>query len=83
MEIEPKHRKSRLKSLLKSRKEFLNEIVNEEKMINGEIFRNYFNYQNPSFLAKDLFKADQSKNDEIKYMIINEVIKLMEDIDIK
>ena len=83
METEPKHRKSRLKSLLKSRKEFLNEIVNEEKMINGEIFRNYFNYQNPSFLAKDLFKADQSKNDEIKYMIINELIKLMEDIDIK
>ena len=59
---EPKHRKSSLKSSLKSsiksREEFLNEIVNKEKIINEEIFSNYFKYQNPSSLAKDLFKTD-------------------------
>ena len=43
----------------------------------------YFQYQNPSSLAKDLFKADKSKNNKIRYMIINELIKLMEDINIK
>ena len=29
----------------------MNEIIAEEKDINDEIYRNYFNYQNPSFLA--------------------------------
>ena len=50
---------------------FLNEIVNEEKNINEQIFRNYFKYQNPSSLGKDLF---------IKW---NKLIKSMEDINIK
>ena len=63
--------KSSLKCLLKLRAEFLNEIVNEEKNTNEEIFRNYFKYQNPSSLVKDLFKADKNKNDKTKYLIIN------------
>ena len=62
---------------------FLNENVNEEKNINEEIFRNYFKYQNPSSLVKDLFKAEKNKRDKIKYLIINEFIKLMEDINLK
>ena len=61
----------------KSREEFLNEIVNEE------IFSNYFRYQNPSYLVKGLFKADKRKNDNIKYLTINEFIKLMENINVK
>ena len=50
-------------------------------MKNISIFKNYFKYQNPPSLVKDLFKADKNKNDKIKYMIINELIKLMEAID--
>ena len=61
--------------------EFLNQIINEDKNINEVIFRNYVKHQNPSSLVKDLFKAN--KNDKTKYMIINELIKLMEDIHIK
>ena len=48
------------------------------KNINKEIFRNYFKYQNPSSLVKELLKADKNKSNKIKYMIINELIKLME-----
>ena len=32
-----------------------------KKNINKEIFRNYFKYQNPSSLVKDLLKADKTK----------------------
>ena len=32
---------------------------------------------------KDLFKADKSKNFEIKYLIINETIKFVEDTNLK
>ena len=63
--------------------EFLSENVNEEKHINEEIFRNYFKYQNPSSLVKDLFKVEKNKRDKIRYLIINEFIKLMEDINLK
>ena len=41
---------------------FINEIINDEKSISSEIFNEYFRYQNPSFLAKDLIKTSQSKN---------------------
>ena len=68
---------------LKSCEKFSDEIVNEEKNINEEIFRNYFKYQNPSPLAKNWFKADKNKIDKIKYIVINELVRLMEDINIK
>ena len=54
-----------------------------EKNTNEEKFRNYFKYQNSSSLVKDFFKAGKNKSDKIKYMIINELIKLMEDIIIR
>ena len=44
---------------------FINEIKNDEKKINGEIFNKYFGCKNPSFLAKDLIKTDQSKINEM------------------
>ena len=40
-------------------------------------------YQTPSYLVKDLFKADENKNEEIKYLIIKELIKSMEDFNKK
>ena len=52
-----------------------------KKNINKEIFKNHFKYQNPSSLVKDLFKVDK-KTDKVKYMIINELMKFMEDINI-
>ena len=36
-----------------------------KKKINGEIFNKYFGCKNPSFLAKDLIKTDQSKINEM------------------
>ena len=48
-----------------------------------EIFRIHFKYQTPSSFIKVLFKTDENKREEIKYLIINELIKLMEDISIK
>ena len=50
------------------------------KNMNEEVFRNYFKYQDPPSSVKDLFKAGKSKNDKIKYLIINELIKLIEDL---
>ena len=49
---------------------FLDEIRNEEKYINNEIFREYFGYQNLSFLAKDLIKVNKAKNNQIKNQAI-------------
>ena len=46
LEIEPKYTK------------YLNEIVNEERNINEEMFRNYFKHQSASFLVKYLFQTD-------------------------
>ena len=39
-------------------------------------------YQNPSSLVKDLFKGGKNKNDKVE-QIVNESIKLMENISIK
>ena len=44
----------------------LNKIKNEEKYINEQIFREYFNYQSSSFPLKDLYKDIQNKNDIIE-----------------
>ena len=39
----------------------MNEIIANEKDITDEIFWNYFKYQNWSFLAKGLIRANQAK----------------------
>ena len=39
----------------------MNEIISNEEDVNDEIFLNYFKYQNPSFLAKDLIRATEAK----------------------
>ena len=40
-------------------------MIAEEKDTNDEIFWNYFKYQNPSILAKDLIRATQAKNQQL------------------
>ena len=52
-------------------KEFLNEIIADEKGINDKIFLNCFKYQNLSFLAKDLIRATHAKNEKIVNNINN------------
>ena len=42
----------------------MNKIENDEKYIYSETFREYFGYQNPSFLAKDLHQVNQAKNEQ-------------------
>ena len=51
LESEPKPKYGKLSLKLW---EYLNEIVNEEKNINEEIFRNYCKYKSQSSLGKDL-----------------------------
>ena len=82
-ELEPEPKSKYRKISLKLCEQFLNETLNEERNINEKIFRNHFKYQNLSSLVKDLFKKDKIKDDKIKYMIINKLIKLMKDIIVK
>lgn len=51
------------KSPLKFPEHFVNKIVNNEKDINDETFRKYFDYQNPSVLSRDLLKSMEVKNE--------------------
>ena len=44
--------------------------------MNSEIFRKYFVYQNPSFLAKYLLKANQVKNNQIVNQAIYSINEL-------
>ena len=55
---------------------FINEIINDEKGISCEIFNEYFGYQNPSLLAKDLFKTDQSKNKQTVKQTLDSINEL-------
>ena len=44
---------------------FTNGITAEKKDIHDEIFWNYFKYQNSLFLANDLIRAKEAKNEQI------------------
>ena len=55
---------------------FVNEIINYEKGISSERFNEYFRCQNPSILAKDSIKTDQSKNKQIVKETIDSINKL-------
>ena len=54
----------------------MNEIIFAEKERNDKIFQKYFRYQNPSFLAKDLVRAKQGKNEQLVKNINDELIDL-------
>ena len=61
--------------------EFIKEFAANEKDVNEEIYWNYFKYQNSSFLAKDLMRAKQAKNEKI---VSNDgLIDLRDDINRK
>ena len=57
-------------SPFKLKENFVSKIRNDEEKINTEIFKKYFGYQNPSFLAKYLFKANQVRNNQIVSLAI-------------
>ena len=63
-------------SPFKSSKNFVNKIRGKEKYTNNEIFKEYFGYQNPSFIAKDLLKANQVKNNQKEIKALYSVNKL-------
>ena len=64
------------KSKLKLQQEFMNQIIDDEKDINDEIFWNCFKYQNASFLTKELIRANQAKNGQLVNNINDELIDL-------
>ena len=61
----------------------MNEVIAEGKDINNEMFSNYLEYQNPSFLGKDLISAKQNKNEKLVNNINNGLIDLRNDINRK
>ena len=65
------------------REEFQNEIENEEKNINEQIFNEFFNYQYPSFSVKDLYEDNQNKNAKIVKNINESLINLRNSINSK
>ena len=71
------------KQFLKWIEEFLNEIKNGRKNINNEIFTEYFDYQSPSFLVKDLYEGNQNKNDIIVKYLNESLIDLRNSIKSK
>ena len=62
--------------------EFIDEIITAKKDINNEVFLDYFKYQNPSFLVKDLISAKQNKNETL-VNINNRLIDLRNGINRK
>ena len=50
------------------------------KKINTEVFNEYFGYQNPSFLIKDLIKVNQTKDNEIVNQTIESINELRNSI---
>ena len=60
-----------------------NEIKNEEKNINEQIFNDFFNYHYPSFLVKDLYEENKNKNDKTVKNINESFINLRNSIKSK
>ena len=56
--------------------EFINEVIADKKDKNEKIFWNYFKYQNPLFLAKDLLRARKAKNEQLENNINDGLIDL-------
>ena len=53
------------------------------KNINKQIFKEYFGYESPSFLVKDLYESKQNKNDMIVKYLNESLIDLRNNINIK
>ena len=61
----------------------MDEIIADEKDINDDIFWNYFKYQNPLFLAKDLIRATNAENKKLVNNINDGLIDSRKDINRK
>ena len=62
-------------------KEFNELIIKKEKDIDREIFKNYFGFQTPSSLLKNLYNLnDEAKNNDLVNVIKNELKDLKEEI---
>ena len=64
-------------------KKFINEIKNDKKNINEEIFKGYFFNHTHLFLAKELYNSNENVNDEIVKDINDSLIELKKDINTK
>ena len=58
----------------------INEIINDTKGINSEIFNKHFGYQNLPFLAKNLIKTDQSEIKQTAKQAVNSINELRNSI---
>ena len=54
----------------------MNKIASDKRNINTEIFNEYFKYHNPTFLVKDLYKPDKTRNKKIVNHVIEGLIDL-------
>ena len=54
----------------------MRKIIRDESNINNEILFEYFKYQNPSYLLKDLYYADKTENKKIVNNVNNALIDL-------
>ena len=61
----------------------MNEVIDDEKDTNNEIFLNYLRYPNALFLVKDKNKNKQDKNEKLENNIVNGLIDLRNDINRK
>ena len=64
-------------------KKFINEIKNDKKNINEEIFKGYFFNHTQLFLAKELYNSNENVNDEIVKDVNDSLIELKKDINTK
>ena len=60
------------------KQEITNEIIVDKKDVNNDIFWKHSKYQNPSFLAKNVIKAKQPKNEQLVNNIDDGLIDLIE-----
>ena len=60
------------------KEEITNEIIVDKKDVNYDIFWKHFKYQNPSFLAKNVIRAKQPKNEQLVNNIDDGLIDLIE-----
>ena len=54
-----------------------------KKNVNIETFNEYFKYQNPTYLLKDLYEADKAKNEKIVKHINDALIDLRDAVNRK
>ena len=63
-------------------KEFIENIENKSKTINYNLFKEYFKFESPTDLTKQLFKTkNENKNNDLVNVIKSELIDLKKEIE--